>query len=77
MKVFKWLQPKVVTVVETQTKVEYIVDPHMGKRQLDAIRKNVSETKYQVGDTIESVAYRQGQVDLMEFIEKRIIGGKL
>lgn len=77
MKVFKWLQPKIVTVVETKTEIKYVVDPHMGQRQLEAIRKLVDTKKYRHGDTIEEVAYKQGQIDLVELIHKQIIGGKL
>lgn len=64
----KWLRP--------EPKRIHIVDPHMGERQLEQIMKYVDQTKYRVGDPIESVAYRQGQADLAEFIRKKIIGGR-
>ncbi|MCP4342369.1 MAG: hypothetical protein GY799_26705 [Desulfobulbaceae bacterium] len=70
---FKWLKPDTIEI----EKVVHVVDPHMGQRQLNAIMKYVDQTKYQVGDSIESVAYRQGQADLALFIRKQIIGGKL
>lgn len=73
MKLFNWLRPEPVVT----TTVEHVVDPHMGNRQLTQIQKYVDQTKYKVGDSIESVAYRQGQADLCDFIHKRIIGGKL
>lgn len=60
-----------------QPAVRYVVEPQMGRRQIEQIRKFVDLTKYKVGDSIESVAYRQGQVDLIDFIEKQILGGKL
>ena len=71
MDLSKWLCPKPKIVTE----VQHIVDPHMGQRQIDDIMKKVDQTKYRVGDSIESVAYRQGQIDLAEFIRKHIIGG--
>ena len=67
----KWLRPK------PEIRVEYVVDPHIGKRQLEKIMNHVDRTKYKVGDTLESVAYRQGQMDLADYIAKQIIGGKL
>lgn len=77
MDLLKWLRPEPVTVTELVPTIEYVVDPHMGQRQLDAIMKHVDKTRYKVGDPIESVAYRQGQLDLAEFINKQIIGGKI
>ena len=73
MNIMKWLRPK----PEVVTEVVHIVDPHMGKRQIEAIMKHVDQTKYKVGDSIESVAYRQGQIDLANYIARQIIGGKL
>ena len=66
-----WLRP--APVIE----VRYVVDPQMGKRQLEQIQKHVNRTKYRLGDTIETVAYRQGQADLAHFIESQLFGGKL
>jgi len=73
MDILKWIRP----APRVETVVQHVVDPHMGQRQLVAIMKHVDQTKYQVGDSIESVAYRQGQIDLANFINKQIIGGKL
>lgn len=77
-KLMKWLrrEPVTITKIEYQDRVEYIVDPHMGKRQLDTIWSRINRKPYNVGDSIESVAYRQGQIDLFEFISKQILGGK-
>ena len=77
MKAFKWLRPEPEVVTRVETEVQYVVDPHMGKRQLEKIRRSIDKSKYKVGDTLESVAYRQGQQDVLDFIEKQIIGGKL
>lgn len=60
-----------------QPEVRYVVEPQMGRRQIEQIRKHVDMTKYRVGDSIESVAYRQGQIDLIDHIERQILGGKL
>ena len=75
MKLFNWLRPEPPPAPEAE--VRYVVDPHMGERQLQAIKKHVSTSRYQVGDSIESVAYRQGQLDLCDFIHKQILGGRL
>lgn len=75
MDLLKWVRPE--PDIDMITKIKHVVDPHMGQRQLDMIMKHVDQTKYRVGDTIESVAYRQGQLDLAEFIKKQIIGGRL
>lgn len=77
MKIFKWLRPQ--TIIKTETVIEkvHVVDPQMGKRQLDIIRTHVNQKKYQLGDSIESVAYRQGQIDLFNFIETKLFGGKM
>lgn len=40
---------------------------------LKVLRKYCGTGKYKVGDTIESVAYRQAQLDLVNFIETRLI----
>lgn len=60
-----------------EPEVRYVVDPQMGRRQIEQIRKHIDMTKYRVGDSIESVAYRQGQIDLLDMIERQILGGKL
>lgn len=60
-----------------EPEVRYVVDPQMGRRQIEQIRKHVNMTKYRVGDPIESVAYRQGQIDLLDYIERQILGGAL
>ena len=75
MKLFNWLRPEPPPAPEAE--VRYVVDPHMGQRQLEKIRRSIDKSKYKVGDTLESVAYRQGQQDVLDFIEKQIIGGKL
>ena len=56
---------------------QILVDPHFGKRQIALIDKHINQKKYQVGDSLESVAYRQGQVDLLKFIDTKLIGGKI
>ena len=71
MDLMNWLRPK------PKVEIVYKVDPQMGKRQLELIQKHVNRTKYKVGDKIETVAYRQGQADLFNFIETQLFGGKL
>lgn len=58
-------------------KIQILVDPQFGKRQLALIDRHINRKKYQVGDSIESVAYRQGQIDLRNFIEIKLVGGKI
>lgn len=67
---FKWFK-------KPEPEIRYVVDPHMGQRQMEKIMTHVDRTKYKVGDSLESVAYRQGQQDLADFINKQILGGKL
>lgn len=73
MDLLKWLRPEPVKVTE----VEYVVEPHMGRRSIEKIRQLTDQTKYKVGDSLELVAYKQGQQDLLDLIEKQIIGGKI
>lgn len=39
---------------------------------LPILKKQVNRA-YKVGDSLESVAYRQGQLDLIRFIEEKIM----
>lgn len=73
MKLFNWLRPDPVI----HTEIKYVVDPQIGRRQVKQIREKIDTTKYRIGDSLESVAYRQGQMDLIDFIERSILGGKL
>jgi len=53
---------------------EVLLDPHgIAGRQMVQIKKYCGTGKYKVGDTIESVAYRQAQLDLIDFIETKLI----
>ena len=80
---FEFLRPAPLVMtkyIAVPTHVPYVkttVDPRMGKKQLDQIKKAIDMKKYKIGDTLESVAYRQGKQDLFEYIEKNIMGGKL
>lgn len=68
MRLFKKNPPEVVV------KTKVLLDPNgLSKPQMAQIRKYAATGKYKVGDPLESVAYRQGQLDLIEMIENRII----
>lgn len=54
--------------------VIYKKDPNgLLRRDMTLIKKYCGTGKYTVGDSIESVAYRQAQLDLINFIENRLL----
>lgn len=69
--------PKVITkTVEVEVEVEKIVKDPNGfiKNDMILIRSLMKKKPYKIGDSIESVAYRQAQEDLLALIESKIIG---
>lgn len=60
-----------------EKEIVYVVDHKIGVRQIAIARKSINESKYKVGDTIESVAYRQGQIDMLDFFETQLSKGKI
>lgn len=64
------LRPK-PTVVE---KVVVKKDPNgLIRSDLATLRRYAATGEYKVGDCIESVAYRQGQLDLIRMIETKMV----
>jgi len=63
-------------VVYRDKLVEVIVkDPNgLIQNDLRLIKSMVSQKQYKVGDSLESVAYRQAQEDFIALIETKIIG---
>lgn len=67
-----WIQRKPVIIEKLVPVVR--LDPNgLSKSQMATIRKYAGTGKYQLGDDLPSVAYRQAQLDLIEMIERRII----
>ena len=79
IKYIKQLFNKVINKYFTKTIIKEVVvyekDPN-GFIQNDMawLKANVPIPHYKVGDSIEQVAYRQGQADLLRVIETRLIG---
>ena len=65
------LDPRVITK-EVETVIK---DPNgFMPNDMKAVRQLMKTKQYKLGDSLESVAYRQGQEDLFQLIEKHIIG---
>ncbi len=74
-------KPYVEVVTKTEYKwkdnVVYLKDPHgLIKRDLATIERFIKSKPYKVGDTLESVAYRQGQLDLYNLIRTKMVETK-
>ena len=65
--------PRVITkTVETE---KIIKDPNgFMPNDMKAVRQLMKSKPYKLGDSLESVAYKQGQEDLCTLIETHIIG---
>ena len=46
-------------------------------RDIEFIKKHISPVEWKKGMTLEEMAYRQGQWDLLRFIEERVAGRRL
>ena len=58
-----------VKVLETK------LDPHgLAKNDIATIEKGAVQMHWKKGDTIEDIAYRQGQQDLVKFIKIKLLG---
>lgn len=67
-----WIQRRPITIEKPVPVVR--LDPNgLSRSQMALIKKYAATGQYQIGDSIESVAYRQGQLDLIKMIERRII----
>jgi hypothetical protein len=45
-------------------------------KDIQILRKHLPRLGYAKGDTLEDIAYRQGQTDMIDHIERYIIRGK-
>lgn len=64
--------------VVVRREVEVQLDPRGSTRtDLEYIRKHTRPVHWTEGDTLETVAYRQGQADLIKFIETKVLGRRL
>lgn len=71
---FKFLKALFLPAPQVITKERIVKDPHgLIKRDIEVLRKYAGRGKYSVGDSLESVAYRQGQLDLIEMIEAKMV----
>lgn len=51
-------------------------DPNgLVKRDIEQIATHVTTAGYQKGDTLADVAYKQGQNDVLRFLQKKFLGG--
>lgn len=59
-----------------ETKVITIKDPNgLMKRDIALLEKYAGTGKYKVGDSLESVAWREGQLATINFIKTKLIHG--
>ncbi|GAF79039.1 unnamed protein product [marine sediment metagenome] len=65
--------------VAIQRVVEEVRDPSgLVRNDLDLIKKHiVKEVYWRQGDTLEAVAYRQGQMDTLRVIEDKVVGRRV
>ena len=65
-------------VVKVHT-VEEVRDPTgLVRNDIDFIKKHiVKEVYWRQGDTLEAVAYRQGQMDTLRIIEDKVVGRRV
>ena len=49
----------------------------LNERHLHLIKQHANMKPYKVGDSIETVAWREGQQVLIDFIEHKLLTGKI
>lgn len=47
------------------------------KNDIEFIRKHIAPVEWKAGNSLEEMAYKQGQHDLLLFIETKVVGRRL
>jgi hypothetical protein len=73
-----WLLPQPQVRVEVKTITEVQLNPRgLIRTDIDFIKKQLPTVHWKPGDSLQDVAYRQGQADLLHFIENTVIGRRI
>ena len=68
---------EIPTIVNVETEVVRLDPRGLIRNDIEFIRSRILPVEWKPGMTLEEVAFRQGQHELLRFIEQKVVGRRL